>query len=457
LKTRTFFVLALFLLTSVWAAAQTGPATLKSVQLQKTDTELVAQIECEGEFTYQTFEMADPSRLVVEFSPITRVLTDAAYEAAAFGVSTVRTAQYQPQVARVVFDVVGAFPLYKISQNLNRVVVTFWQSTPAAAEPVAAQPTAAEPPAAPPASRAAADIKGITFEKVNDQMKVRIQTEGAAALQGVRLAQPSRLLFIFSPVEKISAPPYVDINRSGVKRATIEKQDERTYQVVFGLEENQPSFTVDQSPNLVEVLFRQDPLAKPTAVRRETAQPYAAEALTVGSFPTTHFGILVGSYGIASRAFNEIYGNAGLIFGAELSKFFVSTEKLSFGLSAAFRYFSKDGEASYTKDPTTLTLMPLSVTAVAALHGGAIAPFLGVGLDRFGYKEKSDYHEISGGTLGFHAQAGFYYLFPGIDVLTAKLYVKFTQATATENDQEIKLGGTEFGLGINYSFGRPKK
>jgi hypothetical protein len=448
-------ILALFLLTSVWAAAQTETATLKSVQLQRTETELVAQIECEGAFTYQTFEMADPSRLVVEFSPVTKVMTEAAYEAAAFGVSTIRTAQYQPQVARVVFDVVGAFPLYKISQSLNRVIVTFWKTGPAAADAPAAVPAA--PVSAPAAAPAVpADIKGITFERVNDQLKVRIQTAGPAALQGFRLAQPSRLLFIFSPVDKISAPPYVDINRSGVKRAPIEKQDERTYQVVFGLEENQPSFTVDQGLNAVDVLFRQDPQAG----RKASAQPaggYAPQASALRPFPTTYFGALAGSYAIASRAFTDIYGNAGLIFGAELTKFFVSSEKIAFGLSAAFRYFSKDGEASYTKDPTTLTLMPLSVTAVAAFKGGSVAPFLGIGLDRFGYKEKSDYHEVSGGPLGFHAQAGFYYLFPGIDFLAAKLYAKFTQATATQDDLEVKLGGTEFGLSLNFCFGLPKK
>jgi hypothetical protein len=194
--------LTLFLLAGLTAAAQTGPATLKSIQLQKTQTELVAQIECDGDFTYQTFEMADPSRLVVEFSPVTKVMTEAAYEAAAFGVSTVRTAQYQPQVARVVFDVVGRFPLYKISQSLNRVIVTFWQPGSEAAIVPAETPAAV--PAAPPA---VADIKGVTFERVNDHLKVRIQTAGAAALQGVRLAQPSRLLFVFSPVERVSAPP----------------------------------------------------------------------------------------------------------------------------------------------------------------------------------------------------------------------------------------------------------
>lgn len=462
MKTRTCFILALFLGASLLTAAQAEQATLKSISLQKTETELVAVIECEGEFAYQTFEMSDPGRLVVEFTPVTKVLTEAAYNASAFGVSTVRTAQFQPQVARVVFDAPGKFPLYKISQSLNKVTVTFWQIETQGAEPAA--PPAAEPAVEPAgqaaAPAAAADLKGLTFEMVNDQLKVSILTEGPAALKDVRLAQPNRLLAVFSPIEKVSAPPYVDINRSGVKRATIEKQDDRTYQVVFTLDGKQPSYKVDQYPNLIEILFKQEIPAKPAGGRRAATQPAQTavrEPSSIRTFPNTQFGILAGSYGVASQAFSDVYGSAGLIFGGELTKFLVTTDKLSFGLSATFRYFSKDGAATYTNDPTTLTLMPVSLTALATLSSGNLAPFLGVGGDFFNYKEKSDVHEVSGSTMGFHVQGGFYYRFPGFDFLAAKFYAKFTTATATQDTVDIKLGGTELGVSLNLCFDFPKK
>lgn len=455
MKKKTLMALALILAASVLAAAQAKPATLKSITFQKTETELVAQIECEGDFTYQTFEMADPGRLVVEFTPVTKVLTEAAYDVSAFGVTAVRTAQYQPQVARIVFDVPGTFPLYKISQNQNQVVVTFWQAQ--------AQAEAVAPEAAPAAGTVPADLKDITFEKVNDQMKIKVLTEGPVVFQGFRLAQPGRLLLLFSPVEKISAPPFVDINRAGLKRITIEKTDGQAYQVVFALDENQPSFTVTPGPNAVETLFWQDVQARPAQAvkgRKEAAQatrPVAEGPAIVRPFQNTLIGILGGSYGIASTAYTDVYGNSGYIFGGELSKYFVSTEKFSFGLSAAYRYFSKDGKATFTKDATTLTLHPLSFTALALLKGREVTPFAGIGMDLFGYKEKSAVHEVSGNTVGFHVQAGVYYRIPGLDFLATKLYIKFTQATATQNGVDIKLGGTEFGLGLNLCFDLPKK
>lgn len=451
MKTRTCIILALFLLTSVWASAQTETATLKSVQLQKTQTELVAQIECEGAFTYQTFEMAEPNRLVVEFSPVTKVMTESAYEAAGFGVSTVRTAQYQPQVARVVFDMVGGFPLYKINQTLNRVVVTFWLAEAAVAPAPAPAPVAVQEQAQ--AAPAVADIKGVTFERVNDQLKVRIHTAGPAALQGFRLAQPSRLLFVFSPVDKISAPPSVEINRSGVKRATIEKQGDRTYQVVFGLDDNQPSFTVDQKPDTVEVLFRQE--AKPA---RTEAAPQAAAAVASADrpFPRVQVGGLFGSYGIDSRDFTDIYGSSGLITGAEIALFPLTTKIVTLGLSGGLRSYSKEGESTYTKDPTTLTLKPSSLSIVAAFSGRDVVPYLAFGLDSVSFKETSEFHEVSDSTSGTHLEAGVY-LFPGIDYLSAKIYGRYLKATATVEDIEVKLGGMEFGIGINVCLLRPKR
>jgi hypothetical protein len=452
LKTRTCFILALLLFASVLAAAQAKPATLKSISFQKTETELVAQIEFEGEFTYQTFEMADPGRLVVEFKPVTKVMTEASYDVNAFGVTAVRTAQFQPEVARIVFDVPGTFPLYKIAQNQNQVVVTLSQTQAAAAEPVA------EPVAAPAAAaQAVADLKGITFESVNNQIKVKILTEGAAAFQSSRLAQPSRLLLLFAPVERISAPPFMDINRSGLKRITIEKTEGQGYQVVFALDENQPSFNITTAPNAVEILFWQDATARPAPAAKPAARPAVEEPSAARPFPNTQFGILAGNYGIASRSFSDIYGSSSWLFGAELSRTVFTTKKVSFGLGFAYRSFSKDGLSTYTKDKTTLTLQPLSLTATALLTGRDVIPFLGIGVDRFGYKEKSDIHEVSGNTIGFHLHCGLYYRIPGLNILAAKVYAKFTQATATQDSVDIKLGGTEFGLSLNLCFDLPKR
>lgn len=442
MKTRTCFILALFLFASVLAAAQAKPATLKSISFQKTETELVAQIELEGEFTYQTFEMADPGRLVVEFMPVTKVMTEGSYDVNAFGVTAVRTAQFQPEVARIVFDVPGTFPLYKIAQNQNMVVVTLSQTQAEAAEPAAEAPAAAQ---------VVADLKGIAFESVNGQIKVKILTEGAAAFQGSRLSQPSRLLLLFAPVEKISAPPFMDVNRSGLKRITIEKTEGQGYQVVFALDENRPSFNITTAPNAVEILFWQDAAAKPAA------RPAVKEPLAARPFPNTQLGILAGNYGIASRSFSDIYGSASWLFGAELSKTVFTANKVSFGLGFAYRHFSKDGLSTYTKEATTLTLQPMSLTATVLLTGSDVIPFLGIGMDRFSYKEKSDIHEVSGNTTGFHLNCGLYYRIPGLDFLAAKVYAKFTQATATQDSVDIKLGGTEFGLGLNLCFDLPKK
>ncbi|MFQ6082975.1 MAG: AMIN domain-containing protein [Candidatus Aminicenantia bacterium] len=99
---------------------------LKEINYQKLDTQLEVIIEVEGEFKYETFGLAAPSRLVIDFWPIQKILVEPYTDIHDVGVLRIRVGEFQPQVARVVFDLAERIPSYRITQVENGVKVIFW-------------------------------------------------------------------------------------------------------------------------------------------------------------------------------------------------------------------------------------------------------------------------------------------------------------------------------------------
>lgn len=118
----------------------------------------------------------------------------------------------------------------------------------------------------------------------------------------------------------------------------------------------------------------------------------------------------------------------------------------------AFRSFSKTGSLTKTQEETKFSLTPLSLGVRYLYNLKRVALFIGGGVDFMSYKEENVIADVSGSTTGFHASGGFYFKIPSLEFLNIVAYVKYTSATATENEIDVSLGGFEVGGGISLGF-----
>ncbi len=163
----TFRRLLLLIVVLVFAGAaaaqvETGQVVVESVTTKVVDTHLEVLIRVQGPYTFETFDLSAPKRLVVDVKPSERNLCEPVISVNTHGVLRIRTGQFQPQVSRVVFDLMDEKPSSRISSDAEGVKVSFWVEMPGA-EPVFKEveqesraerrPVAApKPQAAPPAS-----------------------------------------------------------------------------------------------------------------------------------------------------------------------------------------------------------------------------------------------------------------------------------------------------------------
>jgi hypothetical protein len=450
-------VLLLWVLSSSKVASQTATSgILTSIDIQKSETELKVQIDLEGDFAYQTFEMNNPSRLVIEFSPVTKVMTDPSYEVHAFGVEVIRTAQYQPQVARIVFDLSDPLPFYKIAQEAKQITATFWLKEEAAEKK--AELKEAEKPKEEAAIEEIDHLKNISFEKVNDEIKFKIDLEGNAQLQNV-FTQESKLILEFSPVEKISTLPSLDVNQSGLKSVTVEKVEPQSARVSFIFSDTLPTYTIKPSEKQFEVVFGGGPV-KVAVKKKEITTPVEKEEVVLPKLDNTMIGFTAGSYNMSSEDFTQIYGSGGFIWGLDLSRILYTSKNLNLGLGLEGKYFSKTGASTVTKEETKFRMYPLSLSARLLLQVNDFVPYLGLGPDYYYYQEESTVgdtiQKTQGKAWGYHIQGGIYYQFPGLEHLKVKLFMKFTKITAEKHGIKQDLGGMEFGTTLCFGFNFPK-
>jgi hypothetical protein len=111
------------------APAQAPVSVLKDITYQKVEIagQLQFIIKVEGPFLIETFELMAPRRLVIDFSPVSKIEAQPLYQVNDMGVLNVRTGQFQSSVARVVFDMDFPVPSHSITTLPDGVKVTFWQ------------------------------------------------------------------------------------------------------------------------------------------------------------------------------------------------------------------------------------------------------------------------------------------------------------------------------------------
>jgi hypothetical protein len=111
------------------APVQEPVSVLKDITYQKVEIaeQMEFIIKVEGTFLIETFELMAPRRLVIDFSPVSRIEVQPLYQINDMGVLNVRTGQFQSTVARVVFDLDVKTPSHSITTLPDGVKVTFWQ------------------------------------------------------------------------------------------------------------------------------------------------------------------------------------------------------------------------------------------------------------------------------------------------------------------------------------------
>ncbi len=144
------------------AVPQTATASvLKQVTHEKIAIadQIVVMIKIEGPFLIETFELIGPRRLVIDFKQVSLIEAPPIIEINDLGVLNIRTGQFQPTVARVVFDLDSRLPSHSIATLPDGVKVVFWQEVLPEPQPETVPP---EAPVLKPAAPRAAAVPEIT-------------------------------------------------------------------------------------------------------------------------------------------------------------------------------------------------------------------------------------------------------------------------------------------------------
>jgi hypothetical protein len=138
----TLACLALALVSAAPAiSAQEEPpvSELKEITYQKVDDQLQVFIRIEGPYTFETLEIQAPQRLVLDFRTVSKISAAPIVEVNDVGIASIRTGQFQTDVARVVFDLADKAPAHSLTQVENGLKIVFWMEA-APVEPEKPQP-----------------------------------------------------------------------------------------------------------------------------------------------------------------------------------------------------------------------------------------------------------------------------------------------------------------------------
>ena len=142
----------------------------------------------------------------------------------------------------------------------------------------------------------------------------------------------------------------------------------------------------------------------------------------------------------------EIYGVQDLIFGGQAG--IRIWNGFYFWVSA--NYLKQISETTFTKDITTLTVLPISFTLRYILPIGKIRPYIGGGYTTLTYKEESDLGISEGNGNGYHVVGGLsFVLNPFLNIDIGALY---SEIPVPVFDEEINLGGLQIGFSFLIHF-----
>ncbi len=426
---------------------QEDQAVLEKIDLDQTADFLKAVIGISGEFGYQHFELKDPSRLVIEISPVGEIRTEESYDIDAFGVKAVRTGRFKPETARIVFDLRETLPSYEIVQVANGIEVVFhWTGEVDRVPSVTERPIEQEE-APEEEVKKESHLKSISYGRRDDQIKVDIRIEGDFLYRTVELRQFSQLILDLWPVPVLSAESIKNINLSGLREITVLKTGLETIRVVLDFSGMLSSFKINREDDGLSLTF--------FSVEEQTRMPAGIipkEKTVYRPIENTGLTLSFGPYEVSDQLYTQIYGGNTLMFGLELSRILASTNNHYFGVALGANYYKDTGSSTLTKEEATFTMIPYYICLEYLLNQDEVIPFLRVGLNIMSYKEKSEVHEVSGSSIGPQIAIGLYVKIPDLEQLRLKFYFMWMGATADQEDESINIGGIRAGIGITFGF-----
>jgi hypothetical protein len=178
--------------------------------------------------------------------------------------------------------------------------------------------------------------------------------------------------------------------------------------------------------------------------------PLAAALLLAGTAwgSAVMFEVRAGYFVPAGAGVHDVYKN-GLTFGVEL------TIPVAKGLCAwaGIDYFDKTGKLTFTKENTTIRIMPLFAGLKLQSMAAAVRPYAAAAAGCFFYKEANIIGTASGQSVGVLGQLGLLVKIRGrvwLDISTRFAWAKFTSGGA--EPFTTQLGGFQGGLGAAVLF-----
>ncbi|MGQ9470762.1 MAG: AMIN domain-containing protein [Candidatus Aminicenantales bacterium] len=152
-------VLASCLLLSLTVDAN-AESELTSIRFVQKEDRLEVTVEVKGDFSFDTFSLIGPKRLVLDLSPVENIKASPVLNVNACGVIRIRCGQFKPEVARIVFDLTERVPSHKISRTADGLGLLFWLEEESKAEAIVPEVkeeimTAAAKPAEKPSTKPA--------------------------------------------------------------------------------------------------------------------------------------------------------------------------------------------------------------------------------------------------------------------------------------------------------------
>ena len=158
--------------------------------------------------------------------------------------------------------------------------------------------------------------------------------------------------------------------------------------------------------------------------------------------------VFLGNYNMREPLFKTVYQQGGSLQGLILSSALVFNVDFYLELKALY----KTGQLTYSKEKTTLLLVPVSLGLRYVLPLGFLQPYAGGGLDFFLFYESNPIGSLFNYVQGYHFLGGFYLRFAKSFPILLNFRIKTTQALAEVNNRKVELGGLEYGGGLVLAF-----
>jgi hypothetical protein len=155
-----------------------------------------------------------------------------------------------------------------------------------------------------------------------------------------------------------------------------------------------------------------------------------------------------GRYNMSDPLFETVYQPGAAIVGLGLTARLISF--IDFYLDA--KVMKKNGQLSYSKENTTLALVPISLGIRGSIPVSFIEPFAGLGIDTYIFYENNPIGTTVNHAAGWHMAGGFYIRFGKNIPILPFARIKYAMVKSTIKDKTVDLGGLEFGAGLAIAF-----